>query len=146
MTTIVGQELTMKKPHKVDSGKTRRTGSPGRPRTDRTIPSILDSTELEDVWENIEEAVDEFTERAAEPIDFPHGHDPDEDDAPEEGMNEITRAAESIPADTPADRADRSAEREEHPPAPPNIDDVLDKDLMPDPADDAPRAGKHRKR
>lgn len=136
----------MKKPHKMDSGKAPRSGSPDRPRTDRTIPSILDSTELEDVWENIEEAVDAFTERTAEPIYSPHGHDPDEDDAPEEGMNEITRAAESIPADTPADRADRSAKREEHPPAPPNIDDVLDKDLIPDPADDAPRAGKHRKR
>ncbi len=136
----------MKKPQKVDSGKTRRTGSPARPRTSRAIPAILDSTEPEDTWENMAEAVDAFTERTAEPIEYPHGHDPDEDDVPEEGMNEITRAAENIPADTPADRADRSAQREEHPPAPPNIDDVLDKDLIPDPDDDAPRARKHRKR
>lgn len=136
----------MNKPHKADSGKTRRTGPPDRLHTDRTIPSILDPTELDDTWENLDEAVDIFAEEAPEPIDFRHGHEPDDDDTPDESMNEITRAAESIPADTPADRADRSAEREEHPPMPPSIDDVLDKDLIPDPADDLPRAVTPRKR
>lgn len=136
----------MKKPHKVDSGKTRRTGFPDRPRPERRLPGMPDSAGAEDLWENIDETIDAFAGQTAEPIDFRHGHEPDEDDAPEEGMDEITRAAESIPADTPADRADHSAQREEHPPAPPSIDDVLDKDLIPDPADDAPHAGKPRKR
>ncbi len=136
----------MKKPYKADSGKTRRTGSPDRPRSERTIPSILDSIDPEDMWKETAEAVEELTDRTAEPIDFPHGHEPDEDEAPEDGMNEVTRAAESMPVGTPADRADHSAQREEHPPVPPSIDDVLDKDLTPDPADDPPRARTPRKR
>lgn len=136
----------MKRPHKVDPGKTQRTGPPDRPGTGRAIPSILDASKQVYLWADIDETVDVFTEQTAEPTDFRHGHYPDDDDAPDEVTNEITRAAESIPADTPSDRADRSAEREEHPPMPPSIDDVLDKDLLPDPADDVPRAGKPRKR
>jgi hypothetical protein len=136
----------MKRPHKADSGKTRRTGPPDRPSTGRTIPGVRDANAQEYVPADLDETVDVFAEQVAEPNDFRHGHYPDDDDAPDEGMNEITRAAESIPADTPADRADRSAEREEHPPMPPSIDDVLDKDLLPDPADEVPRAGKPRKR
>jgi hypothetical protein len=134
MTIVVAQELTMHKPRKVDLGKARRSGSPHRSHANRAMPSILDPIEPEEVWENIEEAVEQIVERVAEPIDHPHGYQPDDDEAPEEAVNEITRAAETIPADNPADRADHSAVREEHPPTPPSIDDILDKDLIPVPA------------
>lgn len=95
------------------------------------MPSVLDPIEPDEVWEDIERAVEQIVERVVEPVDFPHGHQPDADDVPEEGQNEITRAAESIPSDSPADRADHSAVREEHPPMPPSIDDIVNQDLVP---------------
>jgi hypothetical protein len=110
------------------------------------MPSILDPVEPEEVRENIEDAVEQIVERVAEPIDFPHGHQPDDDDPPDEGLSEITRAAESIPADNPADRADHSAVREDHPPVPPSIDDILDNDLIPVPAHGTRHARKPGKR
>ncbi|MEM5432989.1 hypothetical protein [Cupriavidus oxalaticus] len=122
----------MHKPPKVDLGGTRRSGAPHRSRANRAMPSILDPIEPEEVWENIEQAVEQIVERVLEPVDFPHGHQPDDDDVPEEGQDEITRAAESIPSDSPADRTDHSAVREEHPPMPPSIDDVVDQDLIPE--------------
>ncbi len=122
----------MHKPPKVDLGRTRRSGSPHRSHANRAMPSILDPIEAEEVREDIERAVEQIVERVVEPVDFPHGHQPDDDDAPEEGRNEITRAAESIPADSPADRADHSAVREEHPPLPPSMDDIVNQDLIPD--------------
>lgn len=136
----------MHKPRKVDLGKARRSGSPHQSDTTRAMPTILDPIEPEEVWENIEEAVEQIVERVAAPIDFPHGHQPDDDDVPDEGLNEITRAAESISADIPADRADHSAVREEHPPVPPSIDDILNKDVIPVPAHDTRHAGKPGKR
>lgn len=136
----------MHKPRKVDLGETRRSGSPHRAHPKRAMPSILDPIEPEEARENIEEAVEQVVERTAEPIDFPHGHQPDDDEAPEEGLNEISRAAESIPADNPADKADHSALREEHPPMPPTVDDILDKDLPLVPAPGTRRAKKSGKR
>lgn len=124
----------MYKPRKAESGKTRRGRSPHRLHADRAMPSILDPIEPEEVRENIEEAVEQVVERVAEPIDSPHGHRPDDDEVPEEDRDEIARAAESIPADIPADRADHSEVREEHPPVSPGVEDEPDKGLIPVPA------------
>ncbi|QBY53101.1 hypothetical protein [Cupriavidus oxalaticus] len=146
MTIVVAQELFMHKPPKADLGGTRRSGPPRRSHANRSMPSILDPIEPEEVWEDVERAVEQIVERVVEPVDFPHGHHPDDDDAPEDGRNEITRAAESIPSDSPADRADHSAVREEHPPMPPSIDDILDQDLVPDRMYGARHAGKAGKR
>ncbi|MBP0630969.1 hypothetical protein [Cupriavidus sp. AcVe19-1a] len=146
MTIVVAQESIMHKPPKVDLGGTRRSGSPHRSHTHRAMPSVLDPIEPEEVWEDVERAVEQIVERVVEPVDFPRGHHPDEDDAPEEGQNEITRAVENIPSDSPADRADHSAVREEHPPMPPSIDDIVDQDLLPDRKYGARQARKAGKR
>jgi hypothetical protein len=45
-------------------------------------------------------------------------HAPPEDDPPEDDPYEVERAAESLPSDVPADRADRTDDREEYPPRP----------------------------
>ncbi|MCY1224476.1 hypothetical protein D9M72_366340 [compost metagenome] len=45
---------------------------------------------------------------------------PPEDEIPEEEIaDEVVRAAEGLPAEVPVDKADRTGDREEHPPHPP---------------------------
>ena len=71
-----------------------------------SIPSTLDP-DLDLGSDDIEEELGELDVAS---------HAAPEDEVPEEDVGEITRAAESLPADTPVDRADRTEEREEHPP------------------------------
>lgn len=73
------------------------------------IPSTLDP-DLDQETNDIE---DEIAHRDDE------AHSAEEDETPEEEIaEEVVRAAEALPADVPVDKADRTDEREEHPPRP----------------------------
>lgn len=98
-----------------------RTDTPG------SIPSTLDpdlSQETDDLEEELREHA---AERHMPPLDEPRDEDP----------YEIQTAAESLPADMPVDRADRTDDREERPPARSLRGDPLaDRDLDEEMADD----------
>ncbi|WP_420995490.1 hypothetical protein ACKI2N_005190 [Cupriavidus sp. 30B13] len=101
----------------------KHKGRSPRPRTDNTdmerseeaqagiesIPSTLDPR-LDAEAADIENELDESARQS---------HEPPPDEVPEEDMGEVERAAESLPADTPVDRADQTDQREEHPPSRP---------------------------
>lgn len=106
------------------SSGTRRDGAQasaggGRPR-DKTatgaaraeagnIPSTLDP-DLDQEASDIESELEQRDEDA---------HMPAEDEIPEEEIaDEVVRAAEGLPAEVPVDKADRTDDREEHPPNP----------------------------
>lgn len=74
------------------------------------IPSTLDP-DLEQATDDIEE---EIEQREIET------HAAQEDENPEEEIaDEVMHAAEDLPAEVPVDKADRTDEREEHPPRAP---------------------------
>ncbi|WP_439686032.1 Ribonuclease E [Cupriavidus oxalaticus] len=74
------------------------------------IPSTLDP-DLEQETSDIESEIEQRDEDA---------HMPPEDEIPEEEIaDEVVRAAEGLPAEVPVDKADRTDDREEHPPQPP---------------------------
>ncbi|MFJ4292586.1 hypothetical protein ACIP1U_22810 [Cupriavidus sp. NPDC089707] len=74
------------------------------------IPSTLDP-DLEQETSDIESEIEQRDDDA---------HMPPEDEIPEEEIaDEVVRAAEGLPAEVPVDKADRTDDREEHPPQPP---------------------------
>ena len=73
------------------------------------IPSTLDP-DLDQETSDIESELEQRDEDA---------HMPAEDEIPEEEIaDEVVRAAEGLPAEVPVDKADRTGDREEHPPNP----------------------------
>lgn len=97
-------------------GKEERQRSDARSSKEATggnVPSTLDP----DLTEPAEDIDAELAQ-----IDRERHESPD-DALPEELISEeVERAAERLPADVPVDKADRTDEREEHPPTPPRID------------------------
>ena len=72
-----------------------------------SIPSTLDP-DLDLDASDIERELDDVARER---------HQPDEDEIPEDAISdEVVRAAEGLPADTPVDRADQTDKRMENPP------------------------------
>ncbi|BDB27671.1 hypothetical protein Tamer19_24140 [Cupriavidus sp. TA19] len=71
------------------------------------IPSTLDP-DLDQETNDIESELEQRDEES---------HMPPEDEIPEEEIaDEVVRAAEGLPAEVPVDKADRTDDRDEHPP------------------------------
>lgn len=87
-----------------------------------SIPSTLDPN-LDTETFDLEDGLDELARE---------GHDPIEQDNPEDEIYaDVQRAAEAMPVDTPADRADQTDKRMERPPRPDlNLDDDEDDDEL----------------
>ncbi|WP_172966126.1 hypothetical protein [Cupriavidus pauculus] len=95
--------------------KTTRQGRPEAAAPDvdlsetESIPSTLDPTLDPETTEELEREIGDIA---------PENHEPPEDEIPEEAIfEEVRRAAEELPADTPVDRADQTDKRMENPPS-----------------------------
>ncbi|SDP49243.1 hypothetical protein SAMN04488595_11043 [Ralstonia sp. 25mfcol4.1] len=73
------------------------------------IPSTLDPRLDSEATEDIERELGDVSRER---------HEPDDDELPEDEIfDEVRRAAEELPADTPVDRADQTDKRMENPPS-----------------------------
>jgi len=93
------------------SKTTRQTHPDREVNTDEPhgIPSTLDPSLDPEATDELEQELSDVTRE---------GHVPPEDEIPEEEIEEeVRRAAEELPADTPVDRADQTDKRMENPPS-----------------------------
>ncbi|AQV98040.1 hypothetical protein BJN34_29670 [Cupriavidus necator] len=91
--------------------RSRENTASGAARADAGyIPSTLDP-DLERETDDIEEEIEERENEA---------HTAQDEESPEEEIaDEVMHAAEDLPAEVPADKADHTDQREEHPPRAP---------------------------